>query len=148
MAVAERGFTLIELLLVLVIGAAMYALVPPMFSAGMAGAELKGATREVAAGLRQARGQAIRMRQEAVLSLDLENKTFTVAGDARRHVLPKRVELKLFTAQSEVDARVGRIRFFPDGGSTGGRVTLGVGDKKFLVDVDWLTGRVTIAEPS
>jgi general secretion pathway protein H len=55
--------------------------------------------------------------------------------------------MKLFTAQSDiVDEHVGAIRFYPDGGSTGGRVTLSAGERKFDVDVDWLTGRVAILD--
>jgi general secretion pathway protein H len=34
------------------------------------------------------------------------------------------------------------ILFFPDGGSTGGRLTLATGDRRRLIAVDWLTGRV------
>ena len=57
------------------------------------------------------------------------------------------MELKLFTAQKDlVDDKVGSIRFYPDGGSNGGRITLGSGDRKYEVDVDWLTGRVAILD--
>ena len=61
--------------------------------------------------------------------------------------LPKDIELKLFTAQSEIlsDTR-GGIRFYPDGSSTGGRITVASGERKYLVDVDWLTGRVSITD--
>ena len=65
----------------------------------------------------------------------------------REYPLPKNMELKLFTAQKDlVDDKVGSIRFYPDGGSNGGRITLGSGDRKFEVDVDWLTGRVAILD--
>ena len=40
----------------------------------------------------------------------------------------------------------GAIRFYPDGSSTGGRITVSSGERKFLVDVDWLTGRVSIED--
>ena len=43
------------------------------------------------------------------------------------------------------DDKVGAIRFYPDGSSTGGRITVASGERKYLVDVDWLTGRVSIA---
>ena len=57
------------------------------------------------------------------------------------------LELKLFTAQSDIiSEHRGAIRFYPDGGSTGGRVTLAAGERKFEVDVDWLTGRVAILD--
>ena len=62
-------------------------------------------------------------------------------------MLVARLELKLYTAQSEiVDDRRGAIRFYPDGSSTGGRVTVAAGERRLLVDVDWLTGRVSIKE--
>jgi general secretion pathway protein H len=61
--------------------------------------------------------------------------------------LPARVDLKLFTAQNDlVDGNVGSIRFFPDGGSNGGRITVAAGERKFDVDIDWLTGRVAILD--
>jgi general secretion pathway protein H len=144
---SRRGFTLLELLLVLVIAAAGYALVVRFTSGGVSGAELKSAARAVAAGLRDARGTAIAKQESSALTLDLEHRTFFVQGAARSRKLPERLELKLYTAQSEVvDERRGSIRFYPDGSSTGGRVTLASGERKLLVDVDWLTGRVSIKD--
>ena len=142
----HRGFTLLELLLVLVIAAAAYALVARV-GAGSSGAELKSAARTVAAGLRETRATAIATQESAALTLDVDQRTLEVPAGGRARSLPARVNLKLYTARSEiVDARRGAIRFFPDGSSTGGRVTVGSGERAFLVDVDWLTGRVTIKE--
>jgi len=142
-----RGVTLIELLVVLSIMAVMAALVVPNLLGGVSTGELKGATREIAAGLRLARTEALATRQETRVLLDLEQRSFQVERDARIHVLPKQIEMKLFTAQSDlVSDKVGAIRFFPDGGSNGGRVTLAAGERKFDVDVDWLTGRVAILD--
>jgi general secretion pathway protein H len=144
---AQRGFTLLELLMVLVIAAAGYALVVRFTAGGVSGAELKSAARAVAAGLRDARGTAIARQESAALVLDLEHRTFEVSGRGRARSLPERLELKLYTAQSEiVDEKRGAIRFYPDGSSTGGRVTVASGERRFLVDVDWLTGRVSIKE--
>ena len=139
------GVTLLELLIVLSIMAIVAALVLPMFGGGVSTGELKGAARQVAAGLRLARSEALATRQETRVLLDLEHRTFRIERDARLITLPRQIELKLFTAQSDlVDDKVGAIRFFPDGGSNGGRVTLAVGERKYDVDVDWLTGRVAI----
>ena len=86
-------------------------------------------------------------RHDARLVLDLEQRTFQVEPDSRVHTLPRTLELKLYTAQSDlVSDRVGAIRFFPDGGSNGGRITLAAGQRKYDVDVDWLTGRVAILD--
>jgi general secretion pathway protein H len=142
----SRGFTLLEVLMVLVIAAAGYALVVRFTGAGVSGAELKSAARAVAAGLRDARGTAIATQESAAMLVDLDRRTIEAPG-GKPHALPERLELKLYTAQSEVrDERHGAIRFYPDGSSTGGRVTLAAGERKLLVDVDWLTGRVSIKE--
>ena len=144
---AARGFTLLEVLMVLVIAAAGYALVVRLTGSGVSGAELKSAARAVAAALRDARGTAIATQESAAMLVDLEKRTIQVAGAGKARVLPERLELKLYTAQSEVqDERRGAIRFYPDGSSTGGRVTVAAGERKLLVDVDWLTGRVSIKE--
>ncbi len=142
-----RGVTLLELLIVLSIMAVVAAMVVPMFGSGVSTAELKGAARQVAAGLRLARSEALATRQETRVVLDLERRTFKAEPELREHALPHAIELKLFTAQSDlVTERVGAIRFFPDGGSNGGRVTLAVGERKYEVDVDWLSGRVAILD--
>jgi len=139
--------TMIELLVVLSLMGLMAAMAVPMLSGGVSGSELKGAAREVAAGLRFARSDAVATRRETRLVFDLEQRTFRIDRDARLHALPKKVELKLFTAQSDIaDEKTGAIRFYPDGGSNGGRVTIAAGERKYEVDVDWLTGRVAILD--
>jgi general secretion pathway protein H len=141
----SAGVTMLELLVVLSIMALVAAFVVPLFGAGVPTAELKGAARQLAAGLRLARSDAVATRQETRLVLDLEQRTMQIDRDSRVHALPREIELKLFTAQRDlVNEKVGAIRFYPDGGSNGGRVTLASGERKYDVDVDWLTGRVAI----
>jgi general secretion pathway protein H len=144
---SSSGVTLLELLIVLMLMAVIAAVTIPTFGSGVSTTELRSAAREVAAGLRLARGQAIAQRTEAMLVLDVGTRSFVVPPDARVHALPAGIELKLFTAQSDlVGDQVGALRFYPDGGSNGGRVTLSAGERKYDVDVDWLTGRVAILE--
>jgi general secretion pathway protein H len=145
---ASSGVTLLELLIVLSIMAILAAVVLPMFGgASVSTGELKSAARQVAAGLRVARSEALATRQETRVVLDLEQRTFRIDRNAYVHTLPKMIEVKLFTAQSDlVNDRVGAIRFFADGGSNGGRVTLAAGSRKYDIDIDWLTGRVAIQD--
>lgn len=143
----QHGFTLIEVMVVLLLLGMTYALVPPMFDIGGSTAELKAGARQVAAGLRKARSQAITGREESTLTLDVEARNFRLSGDAATRGLPRQAEISVFTAQGEVvDAHTAAIRFYPDGSSTGGRVSLAMGERKFLVDVDWLTGQVEILD--
>jgi general secretion pathway protein H len=141
-----RGLTLIEILIVLAIIALVTAIALPMVT-GTSNAEMRSAARQLASGLRLARSEAVSQRRETFLVIDLAGRRFKVDRNAREYPLPKNMELKLFTAQKDlVDDKVGSIRFYPDGGSNGGRITLGSGDRKYEVDVDWLTGRVAILE--
>ncbi len=143
----QQGFTLLEILVVLVIGVLLVALVPPLLS-GMSGAtELRGAARQLAAGLRNARNEAVTRQREAILTLDLAQRRFAVSGDPREITLPDGLALKLYTARSELlDAATGNIRFFPDGSSTGGAITVSGPKLAYRVNVDWLTGAIAIVE--
>ncbi len=143
----QGGFTLIELLVVLLIMGALITLAPAAFHNIAPGLEMKAAAREVAGAMRQARGQAIRDNREAVVLIDTERNVYRLGQDARVHALNPAFQVSLVTAASEqLDDTRGRIRFFPDGTSTGGRVTLSRNDRKFDITVDWLTGLVAISE--
>ena len=142
-----RGVTLLELIIVISLMAILTAVVIPMFGGGVSTTELRSAARQIAAGLRTARSEALAQRRETFLVLDVAGKRFKVDQDPREHKLPSGIDLKLFTAQNDlVDATTGAIRFFPDGGSNGGRITLAAGTRKYEVDVDWLTGRIAILD--
>jgi len=138
------GFTLLEIMAVLVIAGIIYAVLLASPLGRASSGDLKAAARTLASGLRQAQTLAITTRRDALLTLDVENREFRVA-DLEPHRVSDRVDLKLYTAQQEVASeRIGAIRFYPDGSSTGGRITVSSGERKYLVDVDWITGRVSI----
>ena len=143
----QRGFSLLEVIVVIVLIGLSYALLPKMLFSGVSGAELRSNVRAVATGLRLTRDAAINTRREAVMTLDLENREFTVQNDAKIHKLHEKLDVKLYTSQADlVTDKVGGIRFYPDGSSNGGRVTVAAGGRAFEVDVDWLTGRVSIKD--
>ena len=140
------GFTLIELLVVLAVIAFILAIAPPLFDKGLSGASLKAAARGIAGTLRQARSEAITRNREITFTIDVEGRRYGV-GNRRGGVVPAEAEISLFTAQSErLDATTGNIRFFPNGGSTGGRVSLAHDQRQYHVSVDWLPGQVSVAE--
>jgi general secretion pathway protein H len=141
------GFTLLEVMIVLALAAIIYAVVlgGPMGKASAA--DLKAAARSLASGLRTAQTTAMATRRDALLTLDLDSREYLATGEGQSHKLPDNIDVKLDTAQTEViSEKRGSIRFYPDGSSTGGRITVASGERKYLVDVDWLTGRVSIDE--
>ena len=144
---ASRGFTLIELLVVLALMALVIAVASPLVSTAFPGAELKAAARDVAAGLRYARSQAITRNAEVEFVLDVERRRYAIGGEEAIHDLPSVVDISLVTARSErLDETTGAIRFFADGTSTGGGISLARGAREYHVMVDWLTGRITVLD--
>lgn len=143
----SRGFSLLEVIVVITIIALSYTLLPKMIFGGVTGAELRSNARAVATGLRLARDAAINTKREAVLSINMENREFTLPNDTKLHKLNDKLDVKLYTAEADlISDKVGMIRFFPDGSSNGGRVTVAAGERGFEIDVDWLTGHVTIKD--
>ena len=144
---AESGLTLLEILIVIALMAIVAGFVMPMFGGPVSTSELRATARQLAAGLRLAQSEAVSQRRQTFLVLDVAGKRFKVDNDPHEHKLSSKIELKLFTAQNDlVSESVGSIRFYPDGGSNGGRITVAAGERKFDVDVDWLTGRVAILD--
>ena len=143
----QRGFSLLEVIVVITIIALSYTLLPQMVFSGVSGAELRSNARAVATGLRRARDAAINTKREAVMMINLENREFTLPNDAKLHKLNDKLDVKLYTSEADlISDKVGTIRFFPDGSSNGGRVTVAAGERGFEIDVDWLTGHVTIKD--
>lgn len=141
---ANGGFTLVELLVVLVIAALALALVGTSISRSISGAEMRTAARKVSASLRYTRTSAILSKSEQLFTVDTENRTYK-AGGADAITLPKGMEVELNTARSELTSEfVGNIRFYPDGGSTGGNVRLEANGRVYQVNVAWLTGAASI----
>lgn len=135
-----RGFTLVEIMVVMVIIALVLGLVATSMSRSISGAEARAASRKLVASLRYTRARAIIDKQEHVFQVDTENRSYQAPG--RKQInLPDGVDVTITTARSEVTSEsVSGIRFFPDGGSTGGHIELLVNGREYRVNVAWLTG--------
>jgi general secretion pathway protein H len=143
----SKGFTLVELLVVLVIAALVLALVGTSISRSISGAEMRTAARKMAASLRYTRTRAILDKQEQVFLVDAENRSY-LAPKRKAVVLPEGMEVLLTTARSELTAEaVGGIRFYPDGGATGGSIELDANGRIYRINVAWLTGEASVQPP-
>ncbi len=141
----HAGFSLVELLVVMTILGLALTVIPPMFDGVIESSQVKSATRELAAALRQTRSIAVTSQREAVLGLDVNDRSYSINDREKQLSLPEEIRIRLRTAESELSSESrGHIRFFPDGSATGGYIALESDTADYRIDVDWLTGRISI----
>jgi len=142
--VKVRGFTLVELMVVLVIIALIMGLVATSMSRSISGAEARAASRKLVTNLRYTRARAIIDKSEQVFQVDTDNRSYQAPG-RQQVTLPEGVDVTITTARSELTSEaVAGIRFFPDGGSTGGHIELTVNGREYRINIAWLTGEASL----
>ena len=143
---AAAGFTLLEILVVLaILGFSIVLLVGyrPPWSRGF---DVDTIAAELASQLRLVRSEAIAGNRTIAMEFDLASHRYRV-GSTAPQPLPTALSIELLTIAGERQgAAAGGIRFNPDGSSTGGRIVLDDRSRRVAVGVDWLTGRVSIAD--
>jgi general secretion pathway protein H len=140
------GFTLIEVFVVLAILGFALVLVAGYGAPVGRGLDLRGSAAALASGLRMARSEAILSNRSVIFDIDLAGHRFRPGSGPVRQ-LPPRLAIELLTISGERrNGHTGDIRFNPDGSSSGGRISLVDGGHAIMVGVDWLTGRVSIAD--
>jgi general secretion pathway protein H len=145
-AAKAAGFTLIEIIVVLAILGFALAMIARYGAPPTRGLDLRGAAGAVASGLRLARSEAILRNHPVTFDLDLAGHRFR-PGSGKAQQLSPALAIELLTIAGERRrGNAGDIRFNPDGSSSGGRITLADGGRKIMIGVDWLTGRVSVAD--
>lgn len=145
---AARGFTLLEMLAVILLIGIAAAAVAVSVTQGLASARVSAASGELAAALRAVRTQAIVHGNEHTFDVNTRDNTYR-ADNGPSVRLPAGMRIGITSAkEDQVDDHTGRIRFFPDGSSTGGHITLQRDRRQWRVNVSWLTGAVSVADAS
>ena len=131
---------------VIVLVAILLSIVSLSFHKSLDNAKVQAASRDLVAALRYTRGQAIVKGQQTALDIDMQNNTYQAPGRGIV-TLPAQMHMTLLTAESEqTGATSGRIRFFPDGASTGGHISVYMGQREWRINVSWLTGQIVREE--
>ncbi len=139
----QQGFTVLELLVVLAITALALTLVAPMTKSGRGGAELRHAASSTLSMLRLSRSEAIAQNRERALMFDVARRRIWQPESGRSVTFGSTTSLTLVTLADQVAGSThGAMKFYPDGSSSGGRVTLSNGSQQIQLDVDWLTSVV------
>jgi general secretion pathway protein H len=142
---AMAGFTLVEMLVVLGIIALVVTTAVPLLSRGSDTLRLETASYEIASALRATRAAAIVQNSVMTLKVDVDRRTFGSAVVPQRSFAPT-IEAKMtYAAATRSASSEGGFRFFPDGSSTGGDLTLASNGNQVRLCVDWLTGTVRTA---
>ncbi|MET1079719.1 MAG: GspH/FimT family pseudopilin [Pseudomonas sp.] len=140
----HSGFTLLETLVVLTILGLAMAVVAPAINRGLK-PSLDDVARDMQIDLRKARGQAVTRQQSTLLWVDVEGRVYGLER-GKPHSIPDGISIRTKVAATETRGPRAGVRFFADGSSSGGTLQLAQGDARVAVEIDWLTGRVSLSE--
>ena len=113
---------------------------------GRARGQLNAAAQQVAAALRDTRTRAMATSKPQWFTVDLRRHTYFAPGRDPR-AFPSGTTVQMTSAAEDTtQSGVTRIRYFPDGSSSGGHLVLHEAHRSLRVAVDWLTGAVTVNE--
>jgi len=142
----DAGFTLLELLVVLAIVSFLAVTLSGRGSRGVDSVRMETTVRSVVMDLARARGAAMASGRQTLFVVDAETARYQAGADTAKD-LPRGTRIALVTASRErMDEARGAIRFYPDGGATGGRITLRASNgHERTITVDWLSGHVSLS---
>ena len=145
MQTADAGYTLLELMVTLAIIALAAALVLPRIGAGGDQIALRSAALQLAASLRATRAEAMAASSEAALVVDIDQRRYWTVGAVKARTLPLGVAIVAGNSRDQpVAMNRARIRFQPDGSSSGGWIGLRSKSHTAGITIDWLTGAANI----
>ncbi|MCK4841549.1 MAG: GspH/FimT family pseudopilin [Methylococcales bacterium] len=143
----EKGFTLIELTVVLLIVVLGFSVIASNISSGNQSTQLKATVRDIISALRYARGQALISHKEVTVAINLAENNYQISNRDKVFSFSDEIDLTLVIAQDEFkDDEIGQLRFYADGSSSGGRITLEWGNLVNRIDVNWLTGKIDVTD--
>jgi len=138
----EAGFSLLEIMVALAILALAVALVGVAFARSSTGFRFEAAAQELTLSLREAQARALRTGRDVAVVIDVDRRVYQLNAD-RPIDLPEDTSITVISAgQAMASSRRPAFTFSPDGGSTGGTITLSLSDRSATITVDWLTGSV------
>lgn len=138
----QAGFTLLEVIAAIAIAAILLGVSVPAMQRLYESSQYRGAVADVVGLLSSARYTAIRSGEAQDVVINPRSREVSAGRQVKS--LPESVSVEIVGAAELNRDGVGVIRFYPDGGASGGFVSLthesGMASQ---VQVDWLLGKVT-----
>jgi len=130
------------MLVVLAIFAATLAISLPFVRGSGDARDLDATAQIIAARLTQVQAAAISTNTESMFKIDLKHAQILEPP----YALPAGTALRIETAEGQITSGTAAIRFFADGGSTGGKITLTKGKSNIELAINWLDGAIVISK--
>jgi general secretion pathway protein H len=141
----ESGFTLLEMLVAITIAAIVLGVSAPTMQRLYKSSQYHGAVNDVVTLLSSARYLAIRSGGNEDVLINPETREITLGENVK--ALPASLHVEVLGSRELNRDGAGVIRFYPDGGSSGGYVNLTQDSGMAVqVQVDWLLGRVSLCK--
>lgn len=137
------GFTLVEIVAAMSVVALVMAIGVPQSLTFYESQQYRAAIRETVTLLNSARHAAITKGEAQDVEISPDNH-WVQFGD-RRAQFDASIEVAVHSAKEVNRDSLGIIRFYPEGGASGGGVDIiRDTDQKVSISVDWLVGRVSV----
>jgi len=138
----QRGFTLLEIIIALTVAGLAVAVIAPAGVRLYEAMQYRSAVKDVVLALNGARYSAVNSGR--ALDVEIVPAERTLRVGQKTTLLPDDVGISVQAARELNRSGTGVIRFYPDGGSSGGSVDISrVDSGGVTIDVDWLLGRVS-----
>lgn len=144
----QQGFSLLELMIVLVLAGLLSSIAVTSMSKGPV---LRKAAYDLRNSLRHTRNIALIQQREMVWKINLTSKNYGIDTSSNSHMTARQQQLapdfnvQVDSASSENSHKtLAGIRFFPNGSSTGGSIKLMHKKQGYNINVEWLSGRISI----
>jgi general secretion pathway protein H len=143
----KNGFTLLEIIIILFLITLILGLSSVFFAGFLPSTKINATGREITGIIRHARSLARMNMESRTVMIDLDNRTYGIEGMEMKH-FPPEASIRMIDPLSGGEITRGKypIVFSPAGGATGGTIILSWGKKAIRIDMNPITGAVSIKD--
>jgi general secretion pathway protein H len=138
-----KGFTILEMLVVIMIIAFMTTIVGVNLH-GKQSSDLESVGRTLIADLRYVRSKALVGSADTAITIDVSGKNYFSQDATISRSFPQEISVVITVDEKDISESKGKIVFYPDGSSSGGKIKLTKDGRELEVVTTWLNGYVTM----